>query len=214
MVVFKRQLFPPGVPFLLQGIQAKQINYSILAMSRRQQNIPSVGPLRYWYNRAQSIDLEFAASAFWQTLLQLQFPLLGYSVIGEQSPDNNSRRRIDVTVFYHEDEDDTTATLLLVEIKRRGHANVNTVEEQAQRGAGIHLESSQADVVYVLTTWGTRARVWYVRRAEPDQLQPLFGGAAGQRRDYVEINSAAGTMIYNGFRYMRGEIEFEDIVPV
>lgn len=172
--------------------------------------VPHSGPLRYLYDTAQADDIEWKDSAFWQKFMQIEFNSQDrYSVLAEQSPDG-SRRRVDLTVLEHGHYGETI-TLIVLEARRRGNSDIGKLETDTLDAATRYLTFSGAAVVYAMSTWGTKARCWYVQRAPSMELVPMFGEGKGSRREYVDADSSKGFMIAHSCRYIRGEIEWEDI---
>lgn len=165
----------------------------------------------HFYSRAKNISrFEFASSAIHQAFLQQAFPFPEYSVIGEQSPNDKSRRRVDTVVSYHEEEYDESTTLVLCEFKR-DEKDVQEVEDQVVSAAKIWLRAYKGAQVFAYTTRGVKARTWYVNKKENCKLEPLFGGEKGHKDEYVDISGSKSHLILNSFAYMRGEIDFQDI---
>lgn len=144
--------------------------------------------------QAEGHDIEYKSSAFWQLLLQHEFPLsYNYAVLCEQAPDRqDSRKRVDISVVRYDAEHHTFSPSFLLEGKRtgQGKSEIRPLEKQALARAKEAIATQNLMSIYVITTWGVRFRAWIVI-AKDLALEPMHGGyeTIGTLHDYIHVAS-------------------------
>ena len=159
--------------------------------------------LQVAYNEAKAHDIEHTASSFWQTVLQGVFPQPeNYSVTCEVAPDD-SRRRVDIVVKHLTDDFQYYITVLFCEVKRKGVGELRAVEDQGLDAAKRYILAQKVSGAYVMTAWGTTARLWFVS-AERMILEPMFGKPEmAARAEYIEAHSTNARLIPDAFAQIR-----------
>ncbi|KAH7308628.1 hypothetical protein B0I35DRAFT_483157 [Stachybotrys elegans] len=126
------------------------------------QNLLSTPELVFLYQNAVQDNIEYKVSAFWQHYLALKFPPeKRYIISHEHSPDNRSRRRVDILVQHLFPDPSVATTILMTECKRRCNSKFNDLEKQLLGYAESYFRANpNIGAVGGMTVWGTKARVW------------------------------------------------------
>ncbi|KAM3526966.1 hypothetical protein MY4038_006582 [Beauveria bassiana] len=158
-----------------------------------------------FYNNAQSEDIEYKSSAFWQVILQTWFKLEhDYAVICEYSPDGG-RSRTDISVFKYDSNHHTLAILNVVEAKRQGNSP-KQAEKDALESALKAIDEYKMTGIYAMTIWGTKFRLWMVA-AERRKLEPVDEGEdqLGHRASYIDAASDQARCFVDAVNLMKDE---------
>ncbi|KAM0744662.1 hypothetical protein ACQRIT_000046 [Beauveria bassiana] len=158
-----------------------------------------------FYNNAQSEDIEYKSSAFWQVILQTWFKLEdNYAVICEYSPDGG-RSRTDISVFKYDPNHHTLAILNVIEAKRQGNAP-KQAEKDALESALKAIDEYKMTGIYAMTIWGTKFRLWMVA-AERRKLEPVDEGEdqLGHRASYIDAASDQARCFVDAVNLMKDE---------
>lgn len=144
---------------------------------------------------AHSQDMQYTSMGYWQARMRVEFPMKdGYVALCEQSPDDESRRRID-QVIYHIDPGTLMFTKLVMSEGKRKGAGLEHIKEAESQGLSAALKALIRDilpVVYVVTTMRVQFRAWRVRAGQ-QWLTPLHGPSTeADTQHYLDILSSAG----------------------
>lgn len=171
------------------------------------------------YTEACNDDIEYTCSGLFQLIAQNEFPQdLDYLVRCEQSPDKRNRDRVDIVVSYVTDsvQGMVAPTLLFIEVKRKGSgtSQIEGIETQAAKDARAYLNRFGLDGIYVMTAWGTKARVWWAyqkdrRRDDTVTLSPMFGkNQLKSKHSYVDVaDEIHAWHLSYAFALIRGDTE-------
>lgn len=173
--------------------------------------VPQDGIIRKLYDEARLNDIEYIASAFWQSIFQSAFNTQDdFISVCEYSPDGE-RSRVDQAVLRYDANQRTLAITTVHEAKREG-SNVKAGEDQALNAAKRVIDKHGLQKVYAVTTWGVKFRMWVVDRKQL-VLLPLdnMRDVRNDRTQYIDADSYAARCFNSNVKSMKQESLFGQV---
>ncbi|QLI70121.1 uncharacterized protein G6M90_00g069400 [Metarhizium brunneum] len=150
--------------------------------------------LKKFYDNAAHQD-EFASNAFWTKFLtHYVFNEIEWHVFQEMPPkDHHDQTRFDIGVVYLELTCNVLAFRLTAEGKKNksGKEDIITAERHAYRKSLTYLRENQIPSLWVMTYFGTHARLWFCSLDGPGALELFYplAGEMGQKSAYPEFRA-------------------------
>ncbi|KAM3498600.1 hypothetical protein MY10362_008090 [Beauveria mimosiformis] len=147
--------------------------------------------------------LEAYSIRFWNPRLNRDFPMHEGWVVAPEQPvhknQTNGKQRMDTFVEWFDDNQDIHIGLLLHEAKREGQP-IKALEEQAISYAIPVILERSLQGLYILTTLGTKFRLWYLAAGQTVP-QPLFHTDAGLgcKEAYIDAGTHEAAEAYVHF---------------
>ncbi|KJK78202.1 hypothetical protein H634G_06375 [Metarhizium anisopliae BRIP 53293] len=126
-----------------------------------------------------------------------------WSYSTEQYPYNdiarNEKLMIDGVLEKYVAQNRTEFAVSVTENKKDGQT-AGSLEAQAMKYARVLVEDNELQLpgIYVHTNIGRTFRLWYYRKGSRE-LDPLFGGASSDRKEYVDIASDAASRHWKAY---------------